>query len=191
MDINAEGLRIQVVDEKGKPLFSSGGSVPSVSARRLLRIIGKSLQETSSPVRIEGHTDATKYGNGEAGYTNWELSTERANVARRELISGGLNSARVVQVIGFANTVPLNPEDLNDPLNRRISITVLNKKPKQEERPVVRPVDKVPDTLPKGAQEIPPNLRAPAQFLSKDTAPKSPAMEIPSKVTPSSDKTAR
>jgi len=191
MDINSEGLRIQVVDEKGKPLFSSGGSVPSVSARRLLRIIGKSLQETPSPVRIEGHTDATKYGNGETGYTNWELSTERANVARRELISGGLNPARVVQVIGFANTVPLNPEDLNDPLNRRISITVLNKKPKQEEKPVFRPVDKVPDTLPKGAQEIPPNLRAPAQFLSKDTAPKSPAMEIPSKVTPSSDKTAR
>jgi chemotaxis protein MotB len=87
--------------------------------------------------------------------------------------------------------VPLNPEDLNDPLNRRISITVLNKKPKQEEKPVVRPVEKVPDNLPKGAQEIPPNLRAPAQFLSKDGAPKAPVMEIPSKMAPSSDKTAR
>jgi chemotaxis protein MotB len=191
MDINAEGLRIQVVDEKGKPLFSSGGSVPSVSARRLMRIIGKSLKETPNPIRIEGHTDAAKYGNGETGYTNWELSTERANVARRELIAGGLDPAHVAQVIGFANTVPLNPEDLTDPLNRRISITVLNKKPKQEDKPVVRPVEKVPDNLPKGAQEIPPNLRAPAQFLSKDVAPKSPAMEIPSKLTPSSDKTAR
>jgi chemotaxis protein MotB len=156
-----------------------------------MRIIGKSLKETPNPIRIEGHTDAAKYGNGETGYTNWELSTERANVARRELIAGGLDPAHVAQVIGFANTVPLNPEDLTDPLNRRISITVLNKKPKQEDKPVVRPVEKVPDNLPKGAQEIPPNLRAPAQFLSKDVAPKSPAMEIPSKLTPSSDKTAR
>jgi chemotaxis protein MotB len=191
MDINAEGLRIQVVDEKGKPLFSSGGSVPSVSARRLLRIIGKSLQATPSPIRIEGHTDGTKYGNGEAGYTNWELSTERANVARRELITGGLDPSRVVQVIGFANTVPLNPEDLNDPLNRRISITVLNKKPKQEEKPVVRPVEKLPEGVPKGAQEIPANLRAPAQFLSKDNAPNAPAMEIPPKASPSPGKSAR
>jgi chemotaxis protein MotB len=191
MDINAEGLRIQVVDEKGKPLFSSGGSVPSVSARRLLRIIGKSLKDTPNPIRIEGHTDAARYGNGEAGYTNWELSSERANVARREMIAGGLDSARVAQVIGFANTIPLNPEDLTDPLNRRISITVLNKKPKQEEKAVVRPVEKVPDDLPKGAQEIPANLRAPAQFLSKDNAPKSPVMEIPTKATASPDKTPR
>jgi chemotaxis protein MotB len=94
-------------------------------------------------------------------------------------------------VIGFANTVPLNPEDLNDPLNRRISITVLNKKPKQEEKPLVRPMEKLPEGIPKGAQEIPVNLRAPAQFLSKDNAPKSPPMEIPPKVSPSSDKSAR
>jgi len=152
MDINSEGLRIQVVDEKGKPLFSSGGTVPSVSARRLLRIIGKSIQMAPGPVRIEGHSDGAKFGNGETGYTNWELSTDRANVARRELIAGGLDPALIVQVIGFANTVPLNPEDLNDPLNRRISITLLNKKPKQEEKKsVVRPVEKVPDTIEKGA----------------------------------------
>jgi chemotaxis protein MotB len=192
MDINSEGLRIQVVDEKGKPLFSSGGTVPSVSARRLLRIIGKSIQMAPGPVRIEGHSDGAKFGNGETGYTNWELSTDRANVARRELIAGGLDPALIVQVIGFANTVPLNPEDLNDPLNRRISITLLNKKPKQEEKKsVVRPVEKVPDTIEKGAQEIPPNLRAPAQFLSKDNAPKAPVMEIPSKLSPPADKPAR
>jgi chemotaxis protein MotB len=192
MDINSEGLRIQVVDEKGKPLFSSGGTVPSVSARRLLRIIGKSIQMAPGPVRIEGHSDGAKFGNGETGYTNWELSTDRANVARRELIAGGLDPALIVQVIGFANTVPLNPEDLNDPLNRRISITLLNKKPKQEEKKsVVRPVEKVPETIEKGAQEIPPNLRAPAQFLSKDNAPKAPVMEIPSKLSPPADKPAR
>jgi chemotaxis protein MotB len=191
MDITAEGLRIQVVDEKGKPLFSSGGTVPSVSARRLLRIIGKSIQMAPGPIRIEGHSDGAQFGNGQAGYTNWELSTERANVARRELIAGGLDPALVVQVIGFANTVPLNPEDLNDPLNRRISITLLNKKPKQEEKPITRPVEKVPDSIPRGEQDIPISLRAPAQFLNKDNAPKSPVMEIPAKVSPPSDKSAR
>jgi chemotaxis protein MotB len=107
------------------------------------------------------------------------------------LIAGGLNPTFVVQVIGFANTIPLNPEDLSDPLNRRISITLLNKKPKQEETKVVRPVEKVPEAIEKGAQEIPPNLRAPAQFLSKDNAPKAPVMDIPPKVSPPADKTAR
>ena len=181
MDITSEGLRIQVVDEKGKPLFSSGGSVPSVAARRLLRIIGQSLKSTANPIRIEGHTDGTKYGNGDTGYTNWELSTERANVARREMIAGGLDASYVAQVMGFANTIPLNPQDLNDPLNRRISITVLNKKPKQEEKPILRPVEKIPDSVKNAAQEIPVNLRAPAQFLNNDKAPRSPAMEVPSK----------
>jgi chemotaxis protein MotB len=192
MDITSEGLRIQVVDEKGKPLFSSGGTVPSVSARRLLRIIGKSIQMAPGPIRIEGHSDGAKFGNGETGYTNWELSTDRANVARRELIAGGLESALVVQVIGFANTVPLNPEDLNDPLNRRISITLLNKKPKQEEKKtILRPVEKIPETMEKGAQDIPANLRAPAQFLSKDNAPKAPVMEIPPKEGSPANKPAR
>jgi chemotaxis protein MotB len=192
MDITSEGLRIQVVDEKGKPLFSSGGTVPTVSARRLLRIIGKSIQMAPGPIRVEGHSDGAKFGNGEAGYTNWELSTDRANVARREMIAGGLDPALVVQVIGFANTVPLNPEDLNDPLNRRISITLLNKKPKQEEKKtIVRPVEKVPEAIEKGAQEIPANLRAPAQFLSKDNAPKAPVMDIPSKLSPPADRPAR
>jgi chemotaxis protein MotB len=186
MDITSEGLRIQVVDEKGKPLFSSGGSVPSVAARRLLRIIGQSLKSTVNPIRIEGHTDGTVYGNGDTGYTNWELSTERANVARREMIAGGLNPSYVAQVMGFANTIPLNPQDLNDPLNRRISITVLNKKPKPEEKPITRPVEKVPDSVKNAAQEIPVNLRAPAQFMNNDKAPRAPVMEVPSKTSTAS-----
>jgi len=190
MDVTAEGLRIQVVDEKGKPLFNSGGVVPSVTARRLLRIIGKSLNSTTDPVRIEGHTDAAKYSNGEAGYTNWELSSERANVARRELVSGGLEPSHVVQVIGFANTIPLNSEDLTDPLNRRISITLLNKKPKQEEKSIKRPREPMPEIVPKGVQDIPSNLRAPAQFLSKEPN-LAPAMEIPGKSSVPAGKSTR
>jgi chemotaxis protein MotB len=190
MDITSEGLRIQVVDEKGKPLFNSGGVVPSVAARRLLRVIGKSLNDNTGKIRIEGHTDAAKFSNGEAGYTNWELSSERANVARREMIAGGLAPSNVAQVIGFADTIPLNPGDLSDPLNRRISITLLNKKPKKEEKPVQRPIERQKEELPKGAQEIPANLRAPAQFLSKD-APIAPAMDTSKVDKPAMGKPAR
>jgi chemotaxis protein MotB len=190
MDITSEGLRIQVVDEKGKPLFNSGGVVPSVSARRLLRVIGKSLNDNPGKIRIEGHTDAAKFANGEAGYTNWELSSERANVARREMIAGGLAPSNVAQVIGFADTIPLNPADLSDPLNRRISITLLNRKPKKEEKPVQRPIERQKEELPKGAQEIPANLRAPAQFLSKD-APIAPAMDTSKVDKPATGKPAR
>lgn len=190
MDITSEGLRIQVVDEKGKPLFNSGGVVPSVAARRLLRVIGKSLNDNPGKIRIEGHTDAAKFSNGEAGYTNWELSSERANVARREMIAGGLAPSNVGQVIGFADTIPLNPADLSDPLNRRISITLLNRKPKKEEKPVQRPIERQKEELPKGAQEIPANLRAPAQFLSKDV-PIAPAMDTSKVDKPATGKPAR
>lgn len=190
MDITSEGLRIQVVDEKGRPLFNSGGVVPSVAARRLLRVIGKSLNDNPGKIRIEGHTDAAKFSNGEAGYTNWELSSERANVARREMIAGGLAPSNVAQVIGFADTIPLNPADLSDPLNRRISITLLNRKPKKEEKPVQRPIERQKEELPKGAQEIPANLRAPAQFLSKD-APIAPAMDTSKVEKPALGKPAR
>jgi chemotaxis protein MotB len=190
MDITSEGLRIQVVDEKGKPLFNSGGVVPSVAARRLLRVIGKSLNDNTGKIRIEGHTDTSKYANGEAGYTNWELSSERANVARREMIAGGLAPANVAQVIGFADTIPLNPTDLNDPLNRRISITLLNKKPKKEEKPIQRPIEREAEVVPKGAQDIPSNLRAPAQFLSKDK-PIAPAMDISKPDKPATGKPER
>ena len=190
MDITSEGLRIQVVDEKGKPLFNSGGVVPSVAARRLLRVIGKSLNDNTGKIRIEGHTDTSKYANGDAGYTNWELSSERANVARREMIAGGLAPSNVAQVIGFADTIPLNPSDLSDPLNRRISITLLNKKPKKEEKPIQRPIEREAEVMPKGAQDIPANLRAPAQFLSKDK-PIAPAMDISKPDKPATGKPER
>ena len=166
MDMTAEGLRIQVVDDKSRPIFASGGTTPTPSGQRLLRVIGKALSDSSSNIRIEGHTDGAKYTRGGAGYSNWDLSSERANVARREMINGGLKEDRVAQVIGFADKYPINPDDLNDPLNRRISITVLKQKPQ------VSP-SKISGTSPNesgnkriegikpGPQEIPPNLKAP------------------------------
>jgi len=119
-------------------------------------------------VRIEGHTDGLKYGNGPAGYSNWELSTERANAARRELVLGGLEEKRVSQVVGFADTIRLNPTNPNDPLNRRISITVQNAK--VGDLPTAKPMG--PSPAPKGLER--PAAPAPNKAAAPAIAPNAP-----------------
>ena len=90
MDITADGLRIQIVDEKNRPMFDSGSADMSAQTRQLLTTIGKVLSGLGNRLRIEGHTDSRQFGGGAAGYGNWELSSERANAARRAIVSGGL-----------------------------------------------------------------------------------------------------
>jgi len=124
MDITSDGLRLQIVDEKNRPMFESGGTVLADHIRRLMRIIGKVVGETNFAIKVEGHTDSKGIGS-DAGRGNWELSTERANAARREMVSGGLRADQVAQVVGYADKLRVNKEDPNDPINRRISITVL------------------------------------------------------------------
>ena len=126
MDVSSDGLRIQIVDEKNRPMFESGSSSMPDYAKRLMRVIGKVLAGGTQPLRIEGHTDGKPFPGAASSYTNWELSSDRANAARRELVLGGLETSRVSQVVGFADSVRLNPDDANDPMNRRISITILN-----------------------------------------------------------------
>ena len=94
--------------------------------RDILREIGKTLNEVPNRVVVQGHTDALAYAGGGSGYTNWELSTDRANASRRELIAGGMDDTKVLRVIGLASTQNLNKADPLDPENRRISIIVLN-----------------------------------------------------------------
>jgi chemotaxis protein MotB len=96
--------------------------------RDILREIGKSLNDVPNRIVVQGHTDATQYAGGEKGYSNWELSADRANASRRELISGGMDEAKVLRVLGLASTQNLNKKDALDPENRRISIIVLNRR---------------------------------------------------------------
>ena len=124
MDITSDGLRLQIVDEKNRPMFASGGTVLAEHIQRLMRIIGKVVGETNFAIKVEGHTDSKGTGS-DSGRGNWELSTERANAARREMVSGGLRPDQVAQVVGYADKLRVNKEDPNDPINRRISITVL------------------------------------------------------------------
>jgi chemotaxis protein MotB len=127
LDMTRDGLRIQIVDEQSRPMFDSGSAVVKPYMRELLRAIGAVLVEVPNRLTLEGHTDAQRFAAGDAGYSNWELSADRANASRRELVAGGLTEERVLRVQGLASSAPFNRDDPTDPQNRRISIIVMNR----------------------------------------------------------------
>jgi chemotaxis protein MotB len=127
LDMTRDGLRIQIVDELSRPMFDSGSAAVKPYMRDLLRAIGSVLVEVPNRITVEGHTDAQAFPGGGGGYSNWELSADRANSARRELLSGGMTEERVLRVLGLASSQPFKREDPLDPQNRRISIIVMNR----------------------------------------------------------------
>lgn len=126
--MTTEGLRIQIIDDQNRPMFDSGGAVMKAYTRDILREIGKTLNEVPNRISLSGHTDAVPYAGGDAGYSNWELSADRANASRRELVAGGLEDGKVLRVVGLGSAIPFEKDDPNAPVNRRISIIVMNKK---------------------------------------------------------------
>lgn len=127
LDMTKDGLRIQIVDEQQRPMFDVGSANVKPHMRDLLRAIGGILVEVPNRLTLEGHTDATPFGSNDRGYSNWELSSDRANASRRELMAGGLTEDRVVRVQGLASSSPFIADDPLDPQNRRISIIVMNR----------------------------------------------------------------
>ena len=127
LDITTEGLRIQIVDEKNRPMFRSGSAQLEPYTKDILHEIGKMLNEVPNKVSLSGHTDAQPYSLGDKGYSNWELSADRANASRRELIVGGMGDEKIVRVVGLSSAVLFDKADPLDPINRRISIIVMNK----------------------------------------------------------------
>jgi chemotaxis protein MotB len=123
-----EGLRIQLVDQDGRPMFQQGTSEPMPYTRRLLAEVGKIIDRLPNRVSISGHTEAKPF-TGPNGETNWELSAARANAGRALLAAGGLNADRIYEVAGKAGSEPLLPEDPNGSANRRLSITLLREAP--------------------------------------------------------------
>ncbi|KJR43487.1 chemotaxis protein MotB [Candidatus Magnetoovum chiemensis] len=119
----AKGVKIQVVDKKGEPLFPLGSEQPTVTADKIMKVIAGYIKDLkNTEIAIEGHTDALKYSTQK--YTNWELSTARASSARRSLERYGLNPDMLVRVSGFAATEPYVKDNPADPKNRRISIVL-------------------------------------------------------------------
>ena len=127
LDMTRDGLRIQIVDDQNRPMFDSGSAVIKPYMRDLLREIGSVLTEVPNRLTLEGHTDAQPFPGGDRGYSNWELSSDRANASRRELIAGGLTDDRVLRVQGLASSQPFDEKDPLAPTNRRISIIVMNR----------------------------------------------------------------
>ncbi|WP_153109214.1 flagellar motor protein MotB [Propionivibrio limicola] len=128
LDVTSEGLRIQIIDEKNRPMFDTSSAELKPYSRLILREIGKALNEVPNKVSFSGHTDAAQFAGGEKGFSNWELSANRANTSRREMIAGGMDENKVLRVVGLASTVLFDRNDPLSPANRRINIVVLNKR---------------------------------------------------------------
>jgi chemotaxis protein MotB len=128
IDITPEGLRIQIVDNDNRPMFDRSSAVVVAHMRSILREIGPVLNEQPNKLTLSGHTDATVYSQGDRSYSNWELSADRANASRRELVAGGMQDGKILRVMGVASSVHLNQADPYAEVNRRISILVLNRR---------------------------------------------------------------
>jgi chemotaxis protein MotB len=122
-----DGLQIQIVDDQKRPMFDIGSAVVKPYMRDILHEIGAALSEVENKISLDGHTDQAPYGRGERGYSNWELSADRANASRRELLAAGLPDDKVARVMGLASSVLLEPDEPLNPINRRISIIVLTR----------------------------------------------------------------
>ena len=126
LDITPEGLRIQIVDAQNRPMFDMGSSRLKPYTAQILKEVTGYLRTVPNSVSITGHTDATPYA-GLTGFTNWDLSTDRANSARRELERAGLETERISRVVGLSSSVLFDRENPRNPINRRISIVVMTR----------------------------------------------------------------
>ncbi len=127
LDITPEGLRIQIVDKENRPMFAVGEAELKSYTRKILIEIAHTIDEVPNKISITGHTDARQYLSGRRDYGNWELSADRANAARRALVEGGMVPGKIGRVVGLASSVLFDKQDPYSPINRRISIIVMNK----------------------------------------------------------------
>lgn len=128
IDVTSEGLRIQIVDEQNRPMFALSKAELQPYTRDILRELAPTLNSLPNKISLSGHTDSKPYAGGLTGYGNWELSADRANAARRVLIAGGMDEAKLIRVLGLSSAILLDKDNPENPINRRISIIVLNKR---------------------------------------------------------------
>jgi len=125
-DITPEGLRIQIVDKANRPMFDRSQVELKNHTIGILHEMGKLINTVPNRISISGHTDALRY-TGRPDYSNWELSADRANAARRALIDGGMSEVKIARVVGLGSSVNFDKDDPLDASNRRISILVMNR----------------------------------------------------------------
>jgi len=128
LDITPEGLRIQIVDKQNRPMFDTGSSALKDYTTQILVEVAKYLNGVPNRISLSGHTDAKPYPGTTKFYSNWELSADRANAARRALIAGGLDEQKIARVVGLASSVLFVKDEPLNPINRRISIIVMTRR---------------------------------------------------------------
>jgi chemotaxis protein MotB len=126
LDVTPEGVRIQIIDHERRSMFPLGSPTLEPFADNILRELSTIIADVPNRISISGHTDIRPYGR--LNYSNWELSADRANAARRSLLNGGLTQDKIGRVVGLASSVLLDPQVPDSPINRRISIVVMNKR---------------------------------------------------------------
>ena len=122
-----DGLQIQIIDDQKRPMFDSGSATVKPYMRDILREIGTALNDVDNKISLDGHTDRSPYSNAQRGYSNWELSSDRANASRRELMAAGMPDDKLARVVGLASSILLEPGNPFSPANRRISIIVMTR----------------------------------------------------------------
>ncbi|MBB4770527.1 chemotaxis protein MotB [Xanthomonas arboricola] len=130
LDLTPDGLRIQIVDKQNRPMFDMGRDQLKPYTVAILRELSSFINQVPNHISITGHTDTTAYSS-DTGYTNWELSADRANAARRALVGGGMDDAKVTRVVGLSSSVLFDKTDPQNPINRRISIVVMTQDAEQ------------------------------------------------------------
>ncbi|MGP3034160.1 flagellar motor protein MotB [Serratia ureilytica] len=176
-----EGLRIQIIDSQNRPMFKTGSAQVESYMRDILRAIAPILNDLPNKISLSGHTDDIPYATGERGYSNWELSADRANASRRELIAGGLAEGKVLRVVGMAATMSLKQHGADDAINRRITVLVLNKQTQEGIEHENAESNALDIAQPDSLKQLAPSATAPASQApeSSTTAPE-PAAPTPS-----------
>ncbi len=131
LDMTPDGLRVQIIDQQNRPMFATGSAQVQTYLRDVLRHLGPVFNRIPNSISIAGHTDSTQYASGERLYSNWELSADRANAARQELVAGGMSEPKIKRILGLASSVSLVKDNPGAAVNRRISIVVLNRRAEQ------------------------------------------------------------
>lgn len=184
-----DGLHILIVDDQNRPMFDTGSALVKPYMQEILRTLGQALGDVENRIALAGHTDATPYGSGERGYSNWELSADRANASRRELVAGGLPDDKLRRVEGLAASVPLLPEKPQDPSNRRISIVIMTREYEDRMFPPALPAAPVPGLADTPAAANPP----PAEAVPAQVPPPArvPALQISANLTKPTEEASR
>lgn len=143
VDLTEYGLRIQILSHDNQPMFAIGSATIQPQMKAILHAIAPILNTLPNKMTLSGHTDERRYPTGDRGYSNWELSGDRANASRRELVSGGLDATKIIRILALSDTVSLNNPNMSADSNRRISLLILNRSAQQsiEQEDMVTGID--------------------------------------------------